>query len=513
MRDRSPLRESYEVVVIGAGIGGLTAGALLAARGRDVLVLEQHYLPGGSAQTFPSGRYRFDVGPKLFFGMDAGRGNMRHHEQVFAELDEWPELLHYDSYYTFIHPRGRLRVAGSTAEYVAQLAAAFPAEAAGIRAFYERLEAIHALFVGMPNLPLDDPWALAGLLWRVPLERTLEVSHWSRVTLGELFDRFVASPELRAIINAEFVAFCYSDIDHAPAVLGALVLIERHKGGGSFTRGGSGELAKLLIRGLEKHGGRLAYRSPVRRVLIENGRARGVELRDGTRVGARWVVSNAGVVNTFGRTGTAVEPLVDRRWLRPATVERVDALKLTGSFITLFAGVDAAVFPPGTDPHTLFIERYDGSVERLRMICFCNSSFKDPGLAPPGKHAVQIVYFDPELCDYGSWRRDAGYEARKEAACRRALSMAERVFPGITAGLDRLEVGTPLTYEHYLAKWGGGWGAQMTVDQFAFRRFQHRTDVAGLLLVGADTHPGIGVVSVTMSGINCAHHIAPRRGQ
>lgn len=511
MRDRSPLKPFYEVVVIGAGIGGLTTAALLAARGTDVLLLEQHYLPGGSAQTFPSGKYRFDVGPKLFFGMDASRGNMRYHEQVFAELDEWPELLAYESYYTFKHPRGSLRVAGSVADYLAQLTAAFPAEAAGIRAFYHRLEAIHELFVGMPNLPLDDPWSILNLLWRVPLERLVEIEHWSRVPLGELFDRFISSPELRAIFNAELAAFCYSDLDVTPAVLGALVLIERHKGGGVFTRGGSGELARLLIRGLEKHGGRIAYSRPVSRVLVEGGRARGVLLADGTRVGARWVVSNAGVVNTFGRAGTPVAPLVERRWLRPATIAKVDRLKLTGSFITLFAGVDAGVFPQGTDPHTLYIDRYYRGVSDMRMICFCNSSFKDASLAPPGKHALQIVYFDPEFCDYASWRRDEGYVVRKEQACRRALAMADEVFPGLTAGLDRLEVGTPLTYEHYLAKWGGGWGAQMTVDQFAMGRFQHKTDVEGLLLVGADTHPGIGVVSVTMSAINCAGHIARPR--
>lgn len=511
MRNRSPLSSAYEVIVIGAGIGGLTTAALLAARGKDVLVLEQHYLPGGSAQTFPNGKYRFDVGPKLFFGMDATRGNMRHHAQVFAELDEWPELLHYESYYSFKHPRGWLRVAGSVEEYVDQIVATFPTEETGIRAFYRHLERLHQLFVGIPNLPLDDPWAIAHLLWRVPLDRIVELSHWSRVTLGELFDRYLTSPELRAIINAEFVAFCYSDIDTAPAVLGALVLIERHKGGGTFTRGGSGELAKLLIRGLEKYGGRISYRSPARRVLVEQGRARGVELHDGTRIAARWVVSNAGVVNTFGRTGSDVEPLVERHWLRPDTTARVDRLKLTDSFVTLFAGVDARVFPPGTDPHLLYIDRYYSSVRDLRMICFCNSSFKDPSLAPAGKHALQIVYFDPEFCGFATWQRDADYASRKEAVCRRALAMAEEVFPGITAGLDQLEVGTPLTYEYYLAKWGGGWGAQMTVDQFAFRRFQHKTDVEGLLLVGADTHPGIGVVSVTMSAMNCAHHIARPR--
>lgn len=208
MRDRSPLRDSYEVLVIGAGIGGLTAAALLAARGKDVLVLEQHFLPGGSAQTFPSGRYRFDVGPKLFFGTDAARGNMRYHEQVFAEIGEWPELTAYESYYTFRHPGGCLRVAGSLEGYLAELVAAFPADAEGIRAFYGHLEQIHALFIEMPNLPLDDPWSLASLLWRVPLDRLYAVHRWSQVALGELFDRHIGSPELRAIINAEIVAFC-----------------------------------------------------------------------------------------------------------------------------------------------------------------------------------------------------------------------------------------------------------------------------------------------------------------
>jgi prolycopene isomerase len=233
---------------------------------------------------------------------------------------------------------------------------------------------------------------------------------------------------------------------------------------------------------------------------------------DGTRIGANWVISNAGLVNTFGRTGAEVEPLVERRWLKPATLRRLDQVKMTDSFITLFAGVDAAVFPPGTDPHTLYIDQYGQNADELRMICFCNSSFKDASLAPAGKHAVQIVYFDPEFARYDAWQRNEHYATQKEAATQRALAMAEQVFPGINAGIAHLEVGTPLTYADYLAKWGGGWGARMSIDQFALKRFQHKTDVAGLLLVGADTHPGIGVVSVTMSGINCARHIARPRG-
>lgn len=508
-----PLKDRYDVIVVGAGIGGLTTASLLAARGKDVLVLEQHYLPGGSAQTFPYKKYRFDVGPKLFFGMDALRGNMRYHQQVFDEIGEQPELTYYDSYYTFKHPGGDLHVAGSVEEYVAQLVTAFPAEERGIRRFYARLEELHRLFMNMPNVPLDAPEALLRLMWQVPLDRLAQIGYYSNVSLGDLFDRYISSRELRAIINAEFVAFCYSDIDDAPAVLAALVLIERHKGGGSFTKGGSGELARLLIRGLEKHGGQMHYRSAVRRILVGAGEAYGVQLDNGRVVMADYVVSNAGVINTFGASDDTVEPLVERRWLARATREKIDRLKLTDSFFTIFAGVDENVFPPGTDPHVLYIDDYYQSVRDMRMICFCNSSFKDPSLAPPGKHALQIIYFDPACCRFDDWQRDEDYTARKQATFETAMRMAEQVFPGITAGLDYVTCGTPLTYADYLAKWGGGWGAQMSIDQFAFKRFQHKTDVRNLLLVGADTHPGIGVVSVTMSGINCAYHIArPRRG-
>jgi prolycopene isomerase len=505
---KEALREFYDVIVIGAGIGGLTTASLLAARGRDVLVVEQHYLPGGSAQTFPHQRYRFDVGPKLFFGMDATRGNMRFHQQVFDELSEYPELLHYDSYYTFIHPGGKLRVAGSLEAYLEHLIASFPHEAHGIRQFYGLLEELHGLFVDVPNLPLDSPEALLRMLKHIPLPRMLKLSLYGYVPLGQLFDRYIKSAELRSIINAEFIAFCYSDIDEAPAVLAALVLIERHKGGGVFTKGGSGELARLLIRGLRKHGGRIEYRASVRRVLVEEGLARGVELADGRRIGARYVVSNAGALNTFGQAGRNVEPLVDRRWLRRSTQAQLDRMRYTDSFFTIFAGVDARVFPAGTDPHTLYIDRYYPSLDDLRMLCFCNSSFKDPSIAPPGKHALQIVYFSPTTRDFQCWQRDEHYAARKQAAFDEAMLMAEQVFPGLRAALDYVACGTPLTYRDYLAKEGGGWGACMSIDQFAFRRLQHKTDVRNLLLVGADTHPGIGVVSVTMSGINCAYHIA-----
>ncbi len=509
--NKAALKDQYDVIVIGSGIGGLTTASLLAARGKDVLVLEQHYLPGGSAQTFPYKQYRFDVGPKLFFGMDASRGNMRYHQQVFDELDEYPDLSHYESYYSFKHPGGCLQVAGSVEEYIAQLVAAFPQEEDGIRRFYATLEDLHAMFVAFPNLPLDRPDAILKTVLGVSPDRLLKLGFWGYISFGSLFDDYIRSRELRAILNAEMVAFCYSDIDEVPAVLGALVLIERHKGGGTFTKGGSGALARLLVRGLEKHGGQIQYRASTRRILVERGRACGVELADGRTIAAEYVVSNAGVVNTFGRAGTNVEPLVERHWLRPQTRAKVDRVKLTDSFFTIFAGVDAQVFPPGTDAHMLYIDRYYQSVQDMRLICFCNSSFKDPTLAPPGKHALQIVYFDPECCKFDSWQRDEQYAQRKQATFERAMCMAEEVFPGITDSLDYVTCGTPLTYADYLAHWGGGWGVRMSIDQFAFHRFQHKTDVQNLFLVGADTHPGIGVVSVTMSGINCAYHIAQPR--
>ncbi|NJP04642.1 MAG: FAD-dependent oxidoreductase [Chloroflexaceae bacterium] len=303
---KEPLRSAYEVIVIGSGIGGLTAASLLAARGKDVLVLEQHYLPGGSAQTFPYRQYRFDVGPKLFFGMDGSRGNMRYHQQVFDEIGEYPELSYYDTYYSFLHPRGVLRVTGSVEAYIDQLVAAFPDDEPGIRQFYAVLEELHSLFMEFPNFPLDSTSGVMSTVLQARPDKLARLIYWSFVPLGKLFDRHIRSRELRAIINAEFVAFCYSDIDDAPAVLAALVLIERHKGGGAFTKGGSGELARLLVRGLQKHGGRIQYRTMVQRIIIQNGQARGVELTNGEVIWADYIISNAGVVNTFGRTGTNV---------------------------------------------------------------------------------------------------------------------------------------------------------------------------------------------------------------
>jgi len=497
MMNQDQVKTACDVAVIGAGIGGLTAAALLAKKGLDVAVFEHHTIPGGSVTAFKRKGYLFDAGATMFYGFGREIG-MDYQTRVMDELGLSLEMIEMPTHYTLATPDHRFTVWKDKERYLEQLCRAFPADAAGIRSFYEEMGDIYKAVVKSPLRPLEfSPGLLIDFLKNVGGLTML--LRYSRKTTLDVMKKHVNNPRIKQIFDFESLAFSYLDSSECPAVLTSIILHDRHVGGVRYPKGGSQKLPDKLVEGLEKFGGRIHYKQKVEKILVQGGRACGVKLRDGTEVSAKYVVSNAQALDTFNYL---VEKGAQSRKLR----DRVDSLKITDSFFGVFMGVDASAIPKGGDyfdANFIMIPNYESDWRKALPALVATPSIHDPTVAPAGKHAMHVISAEP----YNGWKRDEKYAEKKAKKAEELKKIAERVMPGLKNAIEYECTASPLTYERYLLRNKGTYGPKMTMDQALFNRMKNRTEIKNLFLVGDSSFPGQGVVAVTANGYMCAQLI------
>ncbi|NMC69827.1 MAG: NAD(P)/FAD-dependent oxidoreductase [Myxococcales bacterium] len=498
-----------DVAVIGAGIGGLTTAALLARRGLRVEVFERRAVPGGCCTSASVEGHRFDVAASLFYGFGAGGFNAN--RRVLDELQAPLDVLPKDPGFHLVLEGRTIPVHRSQAAYLDTLCAVFPSCAAGLRRFYERLTTLYADVLRVGFLPVADQslTQLARLSFDNPalVTRYLPLLRHTVWSFLQPLLRGVQAAEvrrLRALLDTDLAFGTCATADEVPLLLAVPILMDRHVGGICYPRGGAQALSDTLAAAFERHGGRLRRNTGVRRILVERNRAVGLRLDDGETVHAAHVVSNAGVWNTF-------QSLLDPGIVPARARRRVEQLQPSFSAFVTCVSVPAELVPAGFQNHTVSIPDAAAGLSRA-TICYL-PSLDDPALAPPGRHALTLVHVAP----YERWSAGPGTRAEDRpeldrAWTARALTLAEDLLPGITARGRVLASFSPARLERELGRRFGAVGGPAQVrSQSLHRRSGHGTGIANLHLVGDSTFPGEGVVAVTISGLNCADRIAPRR--
>ncbi len=253
--ERSLVHDHYDAVVIGAGIGGITAGALLAHRGLSTLVIEQHYLPGGVCSTVKRDGVAMDAGAALLFGFSPGVDSP--HTWVMNTLDQEIEMIVHDSLYRMHFQGGRSVTFWQDFErYFAELTTAFPGRDEQFRGFYEECFDLYRAMTANPTpLSPDTMPRIEGLkmLLRHPF-RTRRLLKAMDTSLEPTLERYVKDPEVKGFFDL-LIASCYcTKTDETPLMLAAAIVSGTHgkDGGACYPAGSPQMLPNKLERALDR---------------------------------------------------------------------------------------------------------------------------------------------------------------------------------------------------------------------------------------------------------------------
>jgi all-trans-retinol 13,14-reductase len=503
----------YDAIVIGSGIGGMTAAGLLAGVARKrVLVLEKHTEPGGQTHVFRRDGASWDVGVHYVGEVEPGSQARAYFDYLSGGELRWNRMP--ESFDRYIYPGLQFATPADPALYAQRLIEAFPDEAPAIRQYFR-------------DIRKTVRWTVLGFMrgmvphFVAPLLRLLQklTNGLATQTTKAYLDAHFRSPQLRALL-----ASLWGDYGLPPArsAFAIHALITHHYfQGGWFPDGGSSHIARTFERGIEARGGSIRVAQEVVDIVVENGQAVGVRVID--RRGpqpversyrAPIVISNVGARPTFekllpttGVVGAATAALraeINQMGTGLSTVTlylrlRADArtLGLQGENFWVNTGLDhddvegnsAGVL--AGQPHGVFV------------------SFPSIKAGDTRFHTAEITSLvDPQA--YQTWRsqprgnRGADYSALKARIGDGLLALAETAIPGLTALVSYRELSTPLTMEHYTSHPAGAfYGLPSTPARYRANLLGPRTPIKGLFLSGQDAG-SLGIVGAMMGGVGAA---------
>ncbi|MCM1984240.1 carotenoid isomerase [Lyngbya confervoides] len=490
----------YDVIVIGAGIGGLVAATQLVARGARVLVLERYLIPGGSAGGFARSGYQFDVGASMIFGFGQ-QGTTNLLTRALAAVGQSLETIPDPVQVSYHLPDLDISVPRNYENFLQELDQRFPQEQAGIRRFYGTCWRIFRALNTIDLRSLEEMRYVARSFLQHP-QACLRLARYLPVNVGEVARQHIRDPRLLRFIDMECYSWSVMPASHTPMINAGMVFSDRHYGGVNYPKGGVAKIAEALVKGLQQHGGQIHYRARVTEVLTQQGRAVGVRLSDNRAFYARRIISNCTRWQTFGDL-LSVLPAQEQRWQQ--------RYRASPSFLSLHLGVQAEVVPAEMTCHHILLEDWT-EMERPGGTVFVSIPTQlDPHLAPSGRQIIHA--FTPSWISEWQGLAPTAYKRKKFVMARALVQRLERILPGLTPAIEHQEVGTPRTHRRFLGRQDGTYGPIPARQLRGLLGMPfNRTAVPGLYVVGDSTFPGQGLNAVAFSGFACAHRVATDLG-
>ena len=500
-------KRNIPIVVIGSGLGGLSAGAYFAKHGFPVTVLERHERPGGYATSFEreKERFKFEVSLHVTSGTKGGPLKRIFDETGILEKVEMVDLPEqsrvvapdYDIIFPYSDPKGTIDI----------LCRKFPSEASGIKGFFKDIFGL-----------LDE--SMIPFNSQSDAERNnLPTSHrlmWGmrNMTLSDLLDKHVQDIKVRSLLSHYWV---YAGLPPSKlsAFRYALLCAGITRFGGQIVKGRSQDLSNALVESIEASGGRVLLDSEAVEIAIKDRAVSEVILKDGRSVKARVVVSNASPIQTVNMAKQ--RDRVKDRWKELDSY--IDYLKTFRPSISTFGvwlGLKNQIRGKVNGYEYFILKTYDGdedyhacletNLERAGIgVAVYDNVYE--GYSRPGTSTVVITmlngyeYWRRFEKDYRAGRKKAYREEKDRIAEELIRQVEELIIPDLRSMIEVKVSSTPLTNWRYTHNEEGAiYGGEQRMDEGYIRRPDNRTPISGLYLSGAYTEPGSGYLGVLRSG-------------
>ena len=507
----------YDVIVIGSGIGGLCSAALLSQMGKKVLVLEQHYTAGGFTHAYEREGYEWDVGVHYIGDMgrkSQGRGLFDYisgGQLKWAEMDPvYDRIILGDEHFDF--------VAGKE-NFKNSLKLQFPDDTVAIDQYVD-LVMTTTKYMAAVSQTKAMPRPLAKLM---SLSSKNKFPDYALDSSYNVLKGLTDNEKLIAVLCGQ-----WGDHGCPPkeSVFLMHALIAGHYfNGGFYPVGGASKIAETIIPQIQVSGGDVLTYADVQEILIVDDRAVGVEMVDGHCLYADYIISNAGVVNTF--TKLLPVAISDKFGYRDRVQSLATSMSHGGMYIGLRGTADELQLPK-TNLWIYLDQHHDENVAALRkdpsaplpLVYVSFPSAKDPNFQRrhPGRSTIEIVIGPCDFEQYRQWadktwgKRGDDYEALKADLSERMLAALYKQLPHLQGKIDYSEISTPLSTNHFCRyKQGEAYGLAHTKARFEQEWLTPKTRVKGLYLTGQDLI-SCGVVGALMAGMVTAMSVVGFRG-
>ena len=519
----------YDAIVVGGGLGGLTAGARLAKNGKKVLLLEQHYIPGGCATTFKRKEFIAEVGLHEMDGLDQYDGK----KHVFDELEvrQNVEFVQVPEFYRIQTPAIDFVMPDDVEGATTALMERFPSETKGIKKFFDLMTGLRKEVSRLPRnkwlniilLPLfpvlfprivtlTGPWFYLSALTN-PLFWVLRFKHVFNIhrNVGDYFDSTFHDEELKMILLANLSY--YHDDPYTMSLFYFLMAQGGYlQGGGHFVKGGSQKLSDHLSNIITNNEGEVLLDSKVTNILLKDGKAIGIAYKstfgkeEAKTLYAEHIVVNAAV------------PVVAKMLPSPyreELLEKIRPIPYSCSLTTIYLGFDIDLKTINSHYSSMFasdgfdIKNFSESFKvdyDKRTFIFVDYSQVDSKLAKAGQSFGTICFVD-YIQDWDTLSPEE-YKAKKQTTIEIFKKRLEEKIPSSTKHIIYEELSTPITVQRYTMNPAGSvYGFAQTPQQTSLLRFKGFGSVSNLYFASAWAFPGGGMTGAIIGGDLAAESI------
>jgi len=507
----------YDAILIGSGMGSLTAAALLSKEGKKVLVLESHYTAGGFTHVFKRRGYEWDVGIHYIGEVQRPKSMIRKlfdyitdKQLRWADMGEvYDRIIIGDRSYDFVK---------GVEQFIEQLSDYFPQDKAAITEYVSLVFAANKssrnyyMAKVLPSI-VDK---IAGNFMRKPFYE------YSDQTTYEVLRSITNNETLIKVLSGQ-----YGDYGLPPKQSSFVMhaSVARHYfNGGSFPIGGSSQIVKTIDPIIEAAGGTILISAAVNQILVENNKAIGVKMEDGAVFTADTIISGAGVLNTYNRL--LPNELIQKHKLK----EKLQKIQPSVAHACLYIGLNGSpkelklpktnlwIYPFDED-HDTCVERYLEDInEEFPVVYISFPSAKDPDWSNryPGRSTIDIITLVPfeifQPWEGSPWmKRGEDYLKLKEEIAQRLLKALFKQLPHLEEHIDCYELSTPLTTQHFVNyEKGEIYGLDHSPSRFRQDFLKPRTPIKNLYLTGQDiVTAGVGgalfagaLTATAVTGVN-----------